>query len=409
MNFTKYSFCLLALSASLLAQDTFTYSYSGAPVLIFTDAANVVSIATIRVDRVFTVQKATINVNVAYQPVGDINLYAYAPDGTRTKLLERNCGDQGILANITFSDSAASKYADACPTQPGSFQGIEPLSNFNGKSSYGSWRLAVENNGSQNVGWLNDWSITFDSNTVATPALVDVVNRSSLKSGPVAPNSSILLYGANLGPATPVYAPSNQNLPTTLSNVQVLLNDVAIPLKGVSSVGIDAIVPADAVVGATAFFEVSVNGTKSNKVSVVVQATAPGLYSQGVLGDTSSASWAIVKAVDQSYKPITTDNPAVQGSIITVYATGLGTTNPTYPAGQIPPSTPLYVTNTSTSASIGGTAADVLFAGLAPGFPGAYQLNIKVPTGIGSGFQLMLIWNGGGVSQDNLSIPIKAQ
>jgi uncharacterized protein (TIGR03437 family) len=405
----RLSFLLFLACGMMFAQDTVTYTYSGAPVLIFTDAANVVSVAAIRVDRVFSVQKATINVNVAYQPVGDINLFAYAPDGTRTKLVERNCGDQGLLANITFADSASSKYADVCPTQPGSFQGNEPLSNFNGKSSYGSWRLAVENNGSQNVGWLNGWSITFTTDTVATPALVDVVNRSSLKSGPVAPNSSILLYGANLGPATPVYAPSNQTLPTTLSNVQVLLNDVAIPLKAVSSVGIDAIVPADAVVGETAYFQVSVSGTKSNKVSAVVQATAPGLYSQGVLGDSSPVSWAIAKAVDQNYKPITVDNPAVQGSIITVYATGLGTTNPTYPAGQVPPSSPLYYTSTPTNASIGGAAADVLFAGLAPGFPGAYQMNIKVPTGIGAGFQLIVIWNGGGVSQDYLSIPVKAQ
>jgi uncharacterized protein (TIGR03437 family) len=407
--FKRLSFMLFLAWGLMFAQDTVTYTYSGAPVFIFTDAANVVSIAAIRVDRVFTVQKATINVNVAYHPVGDINLYAYAPDGTRTKLVERNCGDQGTLVNITFADSASSRYADVCPAQSGSFQGNEPLSNFNGKSSYGSWRLAVENNGSQNVGWLNGWSITFTTNTVATPALVDVVNRSSLKSGPVAPNSSILLYGANLGPATPVYAPSDQTLPTTISNVQVLLNDVAIPLKGVSSVGIDAIVPADAVVGETAYFQVSVSGTKSNKVSAVVQATAPGLYSQGVLGTSNPVSWAIAKAVDQNYKPIDVDNPAVQGSIITVYATGLGTTNPPFPAGQIPPSSPLYYTNTPTNASIGGVAAEVLFAGLAPGYPGAYQLNIKVPTGIGGGFQLIVIWNGGGVSQDYLSIPIKAQ
>jgi uncharacterized protein (TIGR03437 family) len=410
MKLTKICFLLLVLSAALCAQSSYTYTYNGAPLFIFTDAANLVTIASIPVNQAFSVQKVTINVNVAYNPVGDINLFAYAPDGTRTKLVERNCGSQATLVNITFDDSAGSKYSDACPAQSGgSFRGNEPLSNFNGKNSYGVWRLAVENNGSQNIGWLNGWSITFSADTITTPTLVDVVNRSSLKGGAVAPNSLILLYGSNLGPATPVYAPANQNLPTTISDVQVLLNDVAIPLKGVSSVGIEAIVPADAVVGETAYFQISVNGTKSNKVSAVVQATAPGLFSQGQLGDVTSGSWAIVKAVDQSYKPINTDNPAVPGSIVTVYATGLGGTDPSFPAGQVPPNTPLYITKTPTNASIGGMAASVLFAGLAPGFPGAYQLNIQVPSDVASGFQQMIIWNGGGVSQDNLSIPIKAK
>ena len=400
----------LALSASLFAQ-TSTYTYNGAPLLIFTDAANVTSVAPIPVNAAFTVQKVTVSVNVAYVPVGDINLFLYSPDGTRTKLVERNCGSQGTLVNISFADDAASKYADACPAQGGggSYQGNEPLSNFNDKNSWGTWRLAVENNGSQNVGWLNGWSITFNGAATTTPALVDVVNRSSLKPGGVAPNASLLLYGSNLGPSTPVFAPSGQDLPTTLNGVQVLMNSQALPIKAVSSVAVDAVMPSDAVVGATAHFSVSVNGTKSNEVSYQVQATAPGLFSQGQLGDLNSGNWALVKAVDQNYKPISSDNPAVPGSYITVYATGLGATDPSFAAGAVPPSTPLYVTKTPTNASIAGVAAEVPFAGLAPGFPAVYQLNIKVPTGIPTGYQLILIWNGGGVSQDSLSIPIAAQ
>jgi uncharacterized protein (TIGR03437 family) len=352
-----------------------------------------------------------VSVNVAYSPVGDLNLYLFAPDGTRTKLLERNCGDTGTLINISFDDAATSKYSDFCPAEAGRgpFQGQEPLANFNNKTSYGTWRLAVENNGQQKTGWLNGWSITFTGASVTIPTAVDVVNRSSLKPGGVAPNSDILIYGSNLGPADPVYAPANETLPTTLSGVQVFLNDKALPLKGVSSVAVDAVVPEDAVVGETAYFEVAVNGTKTSKISATVQASAPGLFSQGQLGDLTSSSWAIVKAVDQSYMPITKDNPAVQGSIVTVYATGLGATEPSFPAGQVPPNEPLYTTKTATNASIGGVAAPVEYAGLAPGFPAVYQLNIRVPEGIGAGNQLILIWNGGGVSQDNLAIPVKAE
>ena len=40
--------------------------------------------------------------------VGDLNVYLYSADGTRTKLLERNCG--GLLnIDTTFDDSATTK------------------------------------------------------------------------------------------------------------------------------------------------------------------------------------------------------------------------------------------------------------------------------------------------------------
>jgi uncharacterized protein (TIGR03437 family) len=397
-------------SVSLLAQQTITYSYSGAPLPIFTDDANVATVAGVPVVRVFNIQKVTINVDVAYTPVGDINLYAYSPDGTRTRLVERNCGSQGTLRNTTFDDSAQSRYSDFCPAEPGRgpFRGNEPLSNFIGKGSAGIWRLAVENNGSDKVGWLNGWSITFTTGTnITTPAIAGVVNRSSFRSGAIAPGSDILIYGANLGPETVQYAPSGQALPTNLGGVQVMLNGSPIPLKAVSAIGVEAIVPTNVPVGSTAAIQVMVSTAASNTTNPAVQTTSPGLFSQGRVGDGNLASWAIVKAVDQSYRLITSQNPAVKGSIVTVYATGLGPTEPSLPAGQVPPNTPLYATKTPTTASIGGMVAPVLFAGLAPGLPGVYQLNIQVPEEVNSGYQVILIWNGGGVSQDGLSIPIR--
>ena len=77
------------------------------------------------------------------------------------------------------------------------------------------------------------------------------------------------------------------------------------------------------------------------------------------------------------------------------------------PGGQVPPAAPLYVVTVPTNASIGGATAPVLFSGLAPGYAGVYQVNLRVPTGLSAGFQPILLWSGGGVSQDNLSIPVK--
>jgi uncharacterized protein (TIGR03437 family) len=409
----KMSLCLLLAAATVFAQETITYSYSGPPIPILTDATNTWSVASIPVDKVLTITNVTVKVNVSYSPVGDLNVYMYAPDQTRTKLLERNCGSQGTLANISFSDDTANpKYADFCPAEAGRgpFRGNEPLANFNGKPSAGLWRLAVQNNGSQKIGYINGWSVTFTGTTdVTLPTVAGVVNAASLKAGAIAPGGNILVYGTGLGPADPVFAPAGQTLTTNLGGTQVLIGGTPAPIKAAYTSAVSVIAPVILTPGTTVNIQVVYGGNSSSVATAPVQATTPGLYSTGNLGTSDPATWNIVKAVDKNFKVIDADNPAAEGQVIIVYASGLGATNPILGAAEVPPNSPLYPTLGSTNASIGGVAAPVKFSGLAPGFPGVYQLNIQVPTGLADGLQPILIWNGGGVSQDNLSISVKAQ
>lgn len=55
---------------------------------------------------------------VQYSGVEDLSVYLWSVAGTRTKLLQRNCGS---LANIdtTFDDNAANRFSDACPAAGG--------------------------------------------------------------------------------------------------------------------------------------------------------------------------------------------------------------------------------------------------------------------------------------------------
>jgi uncharacterized protein (TIGR03437 family) len=83
------------------------------------------------------------------------------------------------------------------------------------------------------------------------------------------------------------------------------------------------------------------------------------------------------------YSLVTTANPAKRGDTVLVYLTGLGAVNPAVGDGVASPSTPplsqVTLTPQQLIVYINGEPADVQFAGLAPGFPGLYQINVTIP------------------------------
>jgi hypothetical protein len=82
---------------------------------------------------------------------------------------------------------------------------------------------------------------------------------------------------------------------------------------------------------------------------------------------------------------ITDDNPAVPGEVITIYVTGIGPTTledgvtPASITGQVYQGPALNVPVTAVdNAQVGGTTAQVLNAGLLPGFLGVYQVQLQL-------------------------------
>src|SRR5436190_1755273 len=147
-------------------------------------------------------------------------------------------GDPGAGRDVTFADACATRYSQSCPTAAGSFRGNEPLATFSGQDSLGTWRLAVENNGSDNfIGYVRGFTVTITGTAENTKPITGpnaVYNAAGFQSGTVAPGEMVNIQGANLGPTTGTGAPTG-DLPTSLGGVSVTFDGVPAALSYVSA------------------------------------------------------------------------------------------------------------------------------------------------------------------------------
>jgi uncharacterized protein (TIGR03437 family) len=140
------------------------------------------------------------------------------------------------------------------------------------------------------------------------------------------------------------------------------------------------------------------------------QTSAQVKVTQGIFGNVvtvplanyTPAFFAIsgtnVAALDQNQNVIGSGNPAQPGQTIQMYANGLGPVNNMPASGNPASSSPLATCAGSASVSIGAQQVSPTFCGLAPGFPGLYQLNVTVPSGLAAGTYPVTVSIGGQTS-----------
>ena len=219
----------------------------------------------------------------------------------------------------------------------------------------------------------------------------------------IAPGPLIAIYGSNFGGATNVA--SSAPFPALLGNTQVLLGGRPMPLYFTSSGQIDAVVPYD--IAPNSVQQVIVqNGTAvSQPETVTVSAAQPGVFSQNssgtgpgsILGQKPGGIAALNTAA----------NPASAGDALLIFCTGLGTVSPLVPAGAAAPAGTLSYTDNPVTVTVGGKDAQVLFAGLAPGFVALYQVNVLVPPGITAGPSVPVVVTAAGASNAPVTVAIQ--
>ncbi len=226
---------------------------------------------------------------------------------------------------------------------------------------------------------------------IAGPVITSagLVNGASF--GRVAPavGSIASLFGSNLASST--VKAGSLPLPTTLGGVTLRLNSVAAPLFFVSPGQINFQIPWELLGQTQASLTVSKDGVTTIPVTVDLAFFSPGLFSTSKDGTGQGA------ILDAQGRLVDASNPARAGEVVQMFCTGLGATNPRVTSGQPGPAAePLARVAVPVEARVGGRAATVHFAGLAPGFVGLYQVNVEIPAGVelGPAVSLVLLQNG---------------
>lgn len=206
-----------------------------------------------------------------------------------------------------------------------------------------------------------------------------VANAASGENAVVSPGGYISIYGAQLADRT--QQAQSIPLPTEMEGTEVMLAGRKLPLSFVGDGQVNALVPYDLSVNTQHQILVKRGSALSVPENVTVAPAQPAIYTQDQSG---RGPGVIVNGVTNQL--ITAQNPARAGDVLVLYCNGLGTVNPVVPPGAAAPlAGPLSRTTTPVTVRIGGVNATVNFSGLAPGFPGLYQVNAVVPAGLTPG------------------------
>ena len=237
-----------------------------------------------------------------------------------------------------------------------------------------------------------------------------IVNASSFTAGPFAPNSVIAVFGEGLArnehkllDADLVKYPSSlletRCLPVELNYVRVYVQDQPVPLLYVGPKQINFLMPGLIPAGPVPV-RVVTEGITGPEIKVTLADAAPALFYM-------AGGYAI--ATDSAGKLLTADAPAHAGDIVVIYLTGLGRTSPNPAMGEIPSYAASMVASASLKVTLNETAVDpmlIKYAGLTPGSPGLYQINLEMPKEIGNNPEIR-VSAGNPAAQTGLKLPVR--
>jgi uncharacterized protein (TIGR03437 family) len=215
-----------------------------------------------------------------------------------------------------------------------------------------------------------------------------VYNAAASRTGGIAPNEFISIYGSGLGPKTGV----SSSMATQLGGSSVSIGGTAAFLIYAQDGQINVLVPFEVSGLLNAAIQVEYNGQQGNIVTVPVVSSSPGIFTQ-------SYGPGQVWMVNQDGTFNSASNPAPRGTYVAFWATGQGLINTTLADGVQPTGPPFPSPLLPVSVSLGGSAlpaSNIVFDGLV--YSGEVQINLLIPANAPTGTAVPLVVTIGAAS-----------
>jgi uncharacterized protein (TIGR03437 family) len=231
-----------------------------------------------------------------------------------------------------------------------------------------------------------------------------IVNSADGQTSGLAPNTIGTLYGTGLAFGTKALTADDIRggvLPTVLpgTGVRVLIGGLPANLYYVSPTQINFLVPPILLPGKSDL-QLAIDGIAGPLVQIQLATSNPALFQ-------ADPQTPIATRLDASL--ITAVAPAKPGSIVTLYATGLGQTTPPVFYGELPTHAAPLKQIADFKVVLDGIALNsgaVAYAGIAPGFAGLYQINLTLPQSIGPDPEIRIGF-GDTLSRAGLRLPVR--
>jgi uncharacterized protein (TIGR03437 family) len=234
--------------------------------------------------------------------------------------------------------------------------------------------------------------VSFTVTSPPAPQPVVILNNATGVPGVIAPGEELAIKGSFLGPSSPAAGVlfsvnSAGGVSSTLAGVQVMFdNNPGTPIF-VSANQVNVMVPYEINGRLSTTMVVSYNGVPSAPFQLSVAAAAPGLFTNNFSGSGQVA--ALNQNSSYNGAPGSGTAPAPRGTVVSLYGTGGGQSNPASVTGSVTPipTSPSGLLNLpNVTATVGGLPATVQFAGEAPGLvTGVFQVNVLIPAGVTPG------------------------
>jgi uncharacterized protein (TIGR03437 family) len=204
-----------------------------------------------------------------------------------------------------------------------------------------------------------------------------IADAADYQSNAVAPGEIISLFGTQIGPSSPVLAQpdSDAHIGTELGGVHVRANGLSAPLLYAAPGQINFVVPFG-LSGEKVHMELYSGTSLVAQFDKLLLPRHPGMFASGtpLIGQLA--------ALNQDGSVNSATNPATAGSVISIFATGLGAMTPQLPDGAVP-LLPMNTPVVLPRVQVNSQPADLLYAGNAPYLvEGVVQINLRLPNPI---------------------------